>query len=364
MIELATNLGLHLTLTKKSSCAGDGREVEVIVGENPSREEENLQEEEVVRLEQALLEVEARTKEAEEEVETLKSVGPNRSPYTCYPGISLEIESGIATFTCQICRTDLSVGSMKKKLEHLASHFPEELSKLGNLRGKTCLPCGKGFDSPSSALIHVALDHEKLDCILRANGFTFESGIVQQSLSSTPNGKRLTGVEECPQEVGGGTAYGVSIGEKAKLLGRKGRLSLETIDPACAGEGNGRVTKVKEGLIPKTAIKRSEAKEVGEEEYEDETAAVVVSKHLPANSLENCSVCDFKGRLESASFKNHLTIHYRPELMLEFAKAVGDNKCPQCSFRSRANDASRSIIRHIGVFHGEVIKYHKSKDHE
>jgi len=78
--------------------------------------------------------------------------------------------------------------------------------------------------------------------------------------------------------------------------------------------------------------------------------------------LEVCSVCEFKGVLESKGFKAHLLKHYGNDLREEFAEALTKKECPFSDhFKSDSRDGSHcndAMLRHIGVTHGKVVKYH------
>jgi len=91
-------------------------------------------------------------------------------------------------------------------------------------------------------------------------------------------------------------------------------------------------------------------------EGEKKLAKKVVAK------LEVCSVCEFKGVLESKMFKLHLLKHYGKDLRKEFAEALTEKQCPFSDhFKSDSKDGSHrndAMLRHIGVTHGKVVKYH------
>ena len=78
--------------------------------------------------------------------------------------------------------------------------------------------------------------------------------------------------------------------------------------------------------------------------------------------FEVCSGCEFEGVLESKMFKGHLLKHYANDLREEFAEALTKKECPFSDhFKSDSRDGSHcnhAMLRHIGVTHGEVIKYH------
>ena len=64
-------------------------------------------------------------------------------------------------------------------------------------------------------------------------------------------------------------------------------------------------------------------------------------------------------------FKGHLLKHYVNNLREEFAEALTRKECPfSDNFKSDSRDGSHcnhAMLRHIGVTHGEVIKYHLEK---
>jgi len=86
---------------------------------------------------------------------------------------------------------------------------------------------------------------------------------------------------------------------------------------------------------------------------------------VEGGKLEVCSACEFKGVLESKVFKEHLLKHYVNDLREEFAEALIKKECPfSDNFKSDSRDGSHcnhAMLRHIGVTHGEVIKYHLEK---
>ena len=85
---------------------------------------------------------------------------------------------------------------------------------------------------------------------------------------------------------------------------------------------------------------------------------VAEARH-PQVNMEVCSVCEFEGVLKSKTFKRHLLKHFSRDLKKEFAEAVDKNHCNLCgNFKS---DRKLVMVRHIGVAHGEVIKYHLKK---
>ena len=85
---------------------------------------------------------------------------------------------------------------------------------------------------------------------------------------------------------------------------------------------------------------------------------VAKARH-PQVNMEVCSVCEFEGVLKSKTFKRHLLKHFSRDLKKEFAEAVDKNQCNLCgNFKS---DRKLVMVRHIGVAHGEVIKYHLKK---
>ena len=85
---------------------------------------------------------------------------------------------------------------------------------------------------------------------------------------------------------------------------------------------------------------------------------VAEARH-PQVNMEVCSVCEFEGVLKSKTFKRHLLKHFSRDLKKEFAEAVDKNHCNLCGvFKS---DRKLVMVRHIGVAHGEVIKYHLKK---
>ena len=79
-------------------------------------------------------------------------------------------------------------------------------------------------------------------------------------------------------------------------------------------------------------------------------------------NMEVCSVCEFEGVLKSKTFKRHLLKHFSRDLKKEFAEAVDKNHCNLCGdFKSDHKLWKPAMVRHIGVAHGEVIKYHLKK---
>ena len=84
--------------------------------------------------------------------------------------------------------------------------------------------------------------------------------------------------------------------------------------------------------------------------------------------VEVCSVCEFKGVLESKKFKEHLLRHYANDLREEFAEALSKKECPYSDhFKSDSRDGSHrnnAMLRHIGVTHGKVVKYHLRRAEE
>jgi len=262
------------------------------------------------------------------------------------------IEQEIGKNQCEKCKKGFA--SMTLLRYHYCSHFRTILKKrFANLYDDDkCLVCLKTFPNPGRLLLHIGINHDKINEILRMKGIT---ELPPYSAASAP----LDGMDppaETGEDVNDEEADTVSSNPVPnKDVKNITLLSGQRADPATANSmptvADSSSNKSLISTNPTTMTTQNHSTEMPPVSNMANNSSV--EKNDPTSECNyelECQVCDQK--LKSISLlEQHCCRHFMKELQDHYSSLMDGLKCNVCYsiFKQK-----HSLLLHIGCKHGKI----------
>jgi len=237
-----------------------------------------------------------------------------------------------AKYPCEKCPK--SFESLLMLRYHYCQHFRSILSKRNSnlIDGDKCLECSKVFPNSGKLLLHIGVQHSKIDSILDAKGI---GGASRSSLG--PGSVRLKQEADKTEE-----SINVGLANDGVALNTfKTGIVSDPKHSAPVATGSDVKSADKE-LLLKSPDKSAASRDVAKDK----------SKELSSecNYELSCQVCN-QSMKSLSLLEQHCCRHFMKELQDQFGGLIDGMKCTVCNsiFKQKG-----SLLLHIGCRHGKI----------
>jgi len=237
-----------------------------------------------------------------------------------------------AKYSCEKCPK--SFESLLMLRYHYCQHFRSILSKRNSnlIDGDKCLECSKVFPNSGKLLLHIGVQHSKIDSILEAKGI---GGGSRSSLGSVS--ARLKQEADKTEE---STNVGLVSNGDASNTFKTGIVSdLKHTELVTTGS---EIKSSDKELLLKSPDKSAASRDVAKDK----------SKELGSecNYELICQVCN-QSMKSLSLLEQHCCRHFMKELQDQFGGLIDGMKCTVCNsiFKQKG-----SLLLHIGCRHGKI----------
>ena len=244
-----------------------------------------------------------------------------------------------AKYSCEKCPK--SFESLLMLRYHYCQHFRSILSKRNSnlIDGDKCLECSKVFPNSGKLLLHIGVQHSKIDSILDAKGI----GGGSRSSSGPSNVRLKQELDKTEESSNVGLAINVVSSNTFKSGVDSDLKHTAHVTPG---------SDVKSG--DKDLLLKSPEKSVVSKDASKDKSKELSSE---CNYELNCQVCN-QSMKSLSLLEQHCCRHFMKELQDQFGGLIDGMKCTICNsiFKQKG-----SLLLHIGCRHGKINDILKQK---